>query len=204
MLPEVKLIGQQHAAHGDSLSRNQAASLLGVSLATVDKLVSSQYLPALTSSAVLTLAATPYVSVTAGVLPVLRTASAQPANDGRAFMGDAAYLTDTQFQEANAGWWRSDSDAITGAGVLAVSIGSFITGVLRVHGVADLVSRPQGTRHFYKTTLVGRVGVLGVPDTYRVNSMEPTSADLARQLLGSRTRTVSGGPIAYLTPDSES
>jgi hypothetical protein len=33
---------------------------------------------------------------------------------------------------------------------------------------------------------------------------EPEVAELVRKLLGSRVRTVSSGPIAYLTPDAES
>lgn len=176
-----------------------------MSLATVDKLLRSGYLPGLAASSVLPLAATPYVTCVAGVLPVLRTAAAIPSEDGREFIGDATFLTDAQFVEANAGWWRSDSGTITGAGILPVSIASFITGVLRIHGVAkSQQTGPREVRHFYEAAVVGRVGILGDRGTYRITSKEPEVAGLARKLLGSRVRTISGGPIAYLTPDAES
>lgn len=205
MLPEVRLAGQRDAADGDRLSRNQAASLLGISLATMDKLLRSGYLPRLAASSVFSLAATPYVTCITGVLPVLRTAAATPSDDGREFIGDATFLTDAQFVEANAGWWRSDPDTITGAGILPVSIASFITGALRIHGVAKSEQRgPREVRHFYEATVVGRVGILGDRNTYRITTNEPEVAELTRKLLGSRVRTVSGGPIAYLTPDAES
>lgn len=204
-LPDVRLTGRPDAADGDLLSRNQAASLLGMSLATIDKLLRSGYLQGLAAASVLPLAKTPYVTCVAGVLPVLRTAAATPSDDGREFMGDAAFLNDDQFVEGNAGWWRSDPGAITGAGILPVSIASFITGVLRIHEVAESEQTgPREVRHFYKATVAGRVGVLGDRDTYRITSEEPEVAELVRKLLGSRVRTVSGGPIAYLTPDTES
>lgn len=200
MLPEVELTRPQGDPAGGQLTRNQTASLLGISLATVDKLVKSGYLPSLESSLVLHLAATPFVTVTTGILPVLRTAAAKPANDGRAFMGDAAHLTDRQFRDGNAAWWRSDPDTIVGAGVLAVSIASFVTGVLHIHDVARTRRiASKEVRHAYKATVAGRVGMLGAPETNRILTKDPDLATLTRQLLGMRVRTISGGPIAYLT-----
>jgi hypothetical protein len=116
----------------------------------------------------------------------------------------ATFLTDGQFVEANAGWWRSDSGTLTGAGILPVSIASFFAGVLRIHRVAkSQQTGPREVRHYYEAAALGRVGILGDRGTYLVTSKEPGVAGLARKLLGSRVRTISGGPIAYLTPDAD-
>ncbi|MCC9686917.1 helix-turn-helix domain-containing protein [Streptomyces sp. MNU103] len=82
MLPTIEL-ARPEAAQSSVLSRGEAASLLGVSVNTVSKLLESGFLPGLEASGVMVLARAPQVRVTEGVLPVLRTgAPAAPTREG--------------------------------------------------------------------------------------------------------------------------
>ncbi|MDF3143048.1 MULTISPECIES: hypothetical protein [unclassified Streptomyces] len=188
------------------LTRAQAANVLGLSPNTVSKLLDSRFLGDLQATRVLTLARAPHVSVVEGMLPVLRTAAAaSPSHpdDDRDFIGDSPLLTDEQFLEASRQWWRCEPETIVTAGVLPVAVAGWVTGVLAIQGRDDTRHLGRGeVRHSFTATVVGRVGTLDAPDTYRVLATDRAMADLTRKLLGSRVHTaVSGGPIAYLKAD---
>jgi hypothetical protein len=204
MLPTVVLAKPPNAP-ADVLTRNQAASVLGLSPNTVSKLLASQFLSDLQASRVVALSRAPHVTVKSGLLPVLRTAAAAPPTlpgDLRSFLGDSVGLSDTEFLEASRQWWRCDPDVIVSAGLLCVAIAGWVTGVLAITGI-DSTQRlgPGEVRHAFEAEVVGRVGALDDPATFRVLTQDPAMAGLTRQLLGSRVQAaVSGGPIAYLTP----
>ncbi|MFJ6141572.1 hypothetical protein [Kitasatospora sp. NPDC092286] len=190
---------------GDVLTRNQAASLLGLSPNTVTKLLNSDFLPDLRASRVLALSRAPQVTVTTGYLPVLRTAAAappaDPAEDPRPFLGDSATISDLEFLEANRMWWRCDAERIVQAGVLAIAVAGWVTGVLSIHAREDSRVGRTEIRHSFKAEVAGRVGLLDDPNSYRVLATDPALATLTGQLLGARVQAaVSGGPIAYLEP----
>lgn len=207
MLPSISLAEPPGATSHDLLTRNQAARVLGLSPKTVSKLLDSQFLPDLRASRVIVLSRARQVTVTDGLLPVLRTAAAAPpspeGDDDRDFLGDSPSLTDEEFLAANRMWWRCDPQTIASAGVLAVAVAGWVTGVLAITDVEPECKRfgPNEVRHAFKANVAGRVHELDDPATYRVETTDPALAALTRQLLGSRVQAaVSGGPIAYLTP----
>lgn len=205
MLPSITLADSPDSSTQDVLTRNQAASVLGLSPNTVSKLLASEFLVDLRASRVLALSRARQVTVTSGLLPVLRTAAAAPPSDEgdpRAFLGDASSLTDQQFLEANRQWWRCDAETIVSVGVLPVAVAGWVTGVLAIRSVeATRRHAPADVRHAFEADVAGRVGALDDPATYRVMTTDPTLSALTSQLLGSRVQAaVSGGPIAYLTP----
>ncbi|MER6853749.1 hypothetical protein AB0A81_39655 [Streptomyces flaveolus] len=110
-------------------------------------------------------------------------------------------MTDAQLLEAARQWWRCDAGTVTSAGVLAVAVAGWVVGVLAVHGVQESRSwKPGEVRHSFAADLIGRVGVLDEPGSYRVMTSRPALAELVAPLLGARVQgAVSGGPIAYLS-----
>lgn len=204
MLPTIEL-ARPEAAQASVLSRGEAASLLGVSVNTVAKLLDSGFLPGLEASSVMALSQAPQVRVTDGVLPVLRTgAPAAPTREGddRELIGAGASMTDVQFLEGARQWWRCDAGTVTSAGVLVIAVAGWVVGVLAVHGVQETRAwKPGEVRHSFAADLVGRVGRLDDAGSFRVMTPVPALAELVARLLGARVQgAVSGGPIAYLAP----
>ncbi|MEY9840651.1 helix-turn-helix domain-containing protein [Streptacidiphilus sp. EB103A] len=207
MLPTLTLTSPVQDSDEETLTRNQAARLLGLSPNTVSKLLASRFLPDLQIWKVLALSRHPQVTVACGVLPVLRTGPAahvtRAEDEAPVLQGDGVGLNDEQFLDANRMWWRCDPEAVTEAGLLPVAVAGFVTGVLAIRGIEE--SRrfaPGEVRHAFTATVAGRVGVLHDPATYRVLGSDSQTAQLTAQLLGSRvTAAVSGGPIAYLVAE---
>ncbi|MEU7649244.1 hypothetical protein [Streptomyces huasconensis] len=205
MLPKIEL-ERPEAAPASVLSRSEAASVLGISVNTLAKLLDSGFLPSLEVTRVTALLQAPQVRVMEGVLPVLRTGiPAVPSREGdtREVIGAGARMDDASFLEASRQWWRCDPDAIVSAGVLPVAVGGWVVGVLTVHGVEKTWRLARGeVRHSFVAKVVGRVVTLGDKRSHRLMAEDETVAELTFKLLGSRVRAVSGGPIAYLTPTS--
>ncbi|WP_328974125.1 hypothetical protein [Streptomyces canus] len=205
-MPSIVLVEPEGSA-ADVFSRSQAANALGLSPNTVGKLLDSRFLRDLQAARVMALAHAPQVSVTAGILPVLRTAAAAPPahkDDDRDFIGDSPELTDEQFLEASRRWWRCDPQMIVAAGVLPVAVAGWVTGVLAIHKADATWRLPREVRHSFTATVAGRVGALDAPETFRVLATDPAVADLTGKLLGARVQAaVSGGPIAYLKARTE-
>ncbi len=201
MLPSVALTTPQVLA-GEFLTRPQAATVLRLSPNTVGKLLASGFLPDLAAARVHALARAPQISVTRGELPVLRTGPAGPPpheDDDREFIGDAPHLTDEQFLEASRQWWRCEPDKVVAAGVLAVAVAGWVTGVLAVRGRGGTRHGGRDVRHSFEASVAGRVTALDHPDSSRVLTGDPALAALTRTLLGARVQEArSGGPIAYL------
>lgn len=203
MLPKIEHV-RAEAAPASVLSRSEAASVLGVSVNTLAKLLDSGFLPGLNVAWVTTLLGAPQVRVTEGVLPVLRTGiPAVPSREGdtREVIGAGARMADAPFLEASRQWWRCDADAIVSAGALAVAVGGWVVGVLTIHGVQETRRFARGeVRHSFIAEIAGRVGTLEDKRSYGLMTKDPAVADLTVRLLGARVQAaVSGGPIAYLT-----
>ncbi|MGX1301398.1 hypothetical protein RKD35_002886 [Streptomyces albogriseolus] len=204
MLPTIEL-ARPEAAPASVLSRSEAASLLGVSVNTVAKLLDSGFLPGLEAVQVTALSRAPQVQVTEGVLPVLRTgAPAAPSREGdtRETIGAGAGMADVPFLEGARQWWRCDADTIVSARVLPVAVAGWVVGVLAVHGVQETRRFARGeVRHSFAAEIAGRVGTLDDRQSYRVMTSVPELAEVTARLLGARVQgAVSGGPIAYLAP----
>ncbi|MFK0063405.1 hypothetical protein ACIQTN_29770 [Streptomyces werraensis] len=204
MLPTIEL-ARPEAAPASVLSRSEAASLLGVSVNTVAKLLDSGFLPGLEAVRVTALSGAPQVQVSAGVLPVLRTgAPGVPSREGddREVIGAGASMTDRQFLEGARQWWRCDAATVTSAGVLAIAVAGWVVGVLSVKGVQETRAwKPGEVRHSFVAEIAGRVGTLDDRQSYRVMTSVPELAEVTARLLGARVQgAVSGGPIAYLAP----
>ncbi|WP_274036586.1 hypothetical protein [Streptomyces sp. MMBL 11-1] len=202
MLPKIEHVHPE-AAPASTLSRSEAASMLGVSVNTLAKLLDSGFLPGLNASWVTALLEAPEVKVTEGVLPVLRTGSpAVPSLEGdtREVIGAGADMDDAQFLEASRQWWRCDADVIVLSGVLPVAVAGWVVGVLTIHGTQETRRFARGeVRHAFAAEIAGRVGTLVDKQSYELVTKDPAVADLTVSLLGARVQNaVSGGPIAYL------
>ena len=203
MLPSIVLADPQGPSHHDVLTRAQAQMVLGLTPKTVSMLLASRFLPDLRASRVHALSRARRIIVTSGRLPVLRAGAAVPPPedyDRREFLGDGAGLSDRQFLEASRRWWRCDADAVVSAGLLAVAVGGWVTGVLAVRGVERSWRHGSGqVRYAFDAEVAGRVGVLDDPATFRVLSADPALAALTGQLLGCRVQeTALGGHITCL------
>lgn len=201
VLPSVALTTPR-ALVGAVLTRPEAAAVLRLSPNTVGKLLASGFLPDLAAARVHALARAPQIGVTRGELPVLRTGPAGPpphADDDREFIGDAPHLTDEQFLEASRQWWRCEPDKVTAAGVLAVAVAGWVTGVLAIRGRGGTRHGGREVRHSFDASVAGRITALDDPGGFRVLTDDPALAALTRTLLGARVQEArSGGPIAYL------
>jgi hypothetical protein len=192
----------QHLAGpaGDSLTRTQAAALLGISPTGVDKLLKVGLFPTpIATALVLDLAARPRLEVLQGALTVLRTSppSAASEGDGRR-IGAHLDMADDELTWASLGSWRCDPAVVLANELFAVSVSTIPLAVLRVTGAERPVRFDDGQlRHRFTGELLARLD----PDlSARVLTAEAALAGAARQILTSRVSVSSGGPIGYLAP----
>lgn len=188
-----------------TISRSVTAARLGIAYGSVGKLVRCSILPLPIPAALVDkLAARPDLVVVDGELTVLRTGSKEPANpgkypeDSRAYIGFDMGHSDAELEETSLRWWRSDPEIVRDNQVLAVTVATVPVAVYRITDHVDTYTRPDENRprHHYAGQLLGRLGADLEP-----RMRQDTPGDLralARQILTSRIRTSSGGPIAYL------
>jgi hypothetical protein len=88
------------------------------------------------------------------------------------------------------------------AGVLAVAVGGWVTGVLVICGVDRSWRHGSGqVRYAFDAEVAGRVGALDDPASSRVLTADSALSALTGQLLGCRVQSAaSGGHITCLTP----
>ncbi|WP_246568906.1 helix-turn-helix domain-containing protein [Streptomyces flaveus] len=184
-----------------------AASELGISVNTLKKLIAAGLLPEVHERGNRTLLPAGDVRVLAQretvdleslgceELAVLRVGPAEPVTDDteRMWIGYGARLTTKEKYEALRGWWRCDPERVKRAGVLAVTVGSYVVAVLTdFHG-----SEPgDGGRYRFSAQLAGYTTDLVTP--VQVVRDEVPGAAEARHLLGRRLDSESGGPVAYV------
>ena len=192
---------------GPMFTRPQAASVLGVSMGGIDKLLESGFLGDLKQQAVISLANSPHVRVLDGRLPVLRTAAHRDAilsdhdDRTRKYIGASPTMSDDELLQASNRWWRSNPTDILAAGLLVVAISGFIVAVLQVHSLFRSQPDKKGLlRHAYDASLLCRMDDLADASSKRLCSegLSPRDRDGCLALLGCRVRTLAGGPIAYV------
>lgn len=188
-----------------AISRSVAASRLGIAYGSVSKLVRCRILPLPVPAALVDkLAARPDLVVTDGELTVLRTGSKEPAdrtkypNDERDYIGFDIGYSDAELEETSLRWWRSDPEVVLDNEIFAVTVATVPVAVYRITGpvYAEIRRGEIRPRHHYRGQLLGRLRADLEPGM-RQDTPGHLRA-LARQILTSRIRTTSGGPIAYL------
>ncbi|MEN3540768.1 hypothetical protein AAH991_37035 [Microbispora sp. ZYX-F-249] len=203
------------------ITLRQAADRFDISLAALRKLAAAGLLPvaghpgaaqvipenvarriAHRSHVTPRLLSTPARTNTIAVLRV-DVAKPVPAED-RPYIGFHADLAPEHLLEALRGWWVGNPEKIARAGVLPVTLGGFVVAVLT--GLGDWDSRSTGDgpiRHRFDARLAGYITDLDAPAN-AVRSGSPGDLRIAERVLGKRLTSNSGGPIAYLTFQSQS
>lgn len=186
----------------NTLSRSQAASRLGIAMGAIDKLVAAHIfeLP-ICAELVERLQQRSYLTVLEGEATVLRTDACKPAHPGddRPEIGFSTKHSDTKLEQTSLRWWRSNPARVLDNELLTVTVATIPVAVYQIDGVEGEKRYPgeSRSRFHYTGSLLHRVhpGVLdlplspGVPARYR---------DQVRQIMSSRIKVVSGGPIGYL------
>ncbi|AZH83547.1 hypothetical protein EAO79_12030 [Plantibacter sp. PA-3-X8] len=130
---------------GEALPIRAAARFLGMSPTPLKKGLAAGVIPDLTLASVGAISLVEVlIEVTndAGVtVPVLRLPSAETADRStlpmRAYTGYAAHLSDKEFLDAAARWWKSGTDYPLQAGALMVACGGVVVGWLDILGVKE-------------------------------------------------------------------
>lgn len=194
-----------------TISRSVAATRLDIAYGSVSKLIRCKILRLPVPAAMVDkLAARPDVVVADGQLTVLRTGSKEPADpekypeDERPYIGFDMGDSDAELEETSLRWWRSDPEVVLDNEVFAVTVATVPVAVYRITDHVGTYVQPgeNRVRHHYAGQLLGRLSGDLEPDV-RQNT-PPALRELARQILSSRIRTSSGGPIAYLGAEERS
>ncbi|MFC5910579.1 DNA-binding protein [Streptacidiphilus monticola] len=200
------------------LTTGQAAGQLGMTGAPLRKLIATglvpdvldrpkgQVFPLAALDALKSVPMADLSTLPGPTLAVLRTGPAAAAPDDdpapeREWIGFGAGLTADQLLAASDRWWRCDPERVAAGRYLAVTVGEFVVAVLTgleqaVHNGAPATMRRW---HFTRASLLGWVTDL-TDSTARTISTRAAAEDqaIARQLLGCRLPSESGGPIAYV------
>lgn len=186
-----------------TLTRNQAASRLGLSLALVDKLMRAGILETpILAATVDGLADRSMLAVVAGELTVLRTdarADAHPGEDRR-YIGFHVEHTDAELEATSLRWWRSEPAHVLDNELFAVTVSTVPVAVYGVHEHLESIYREgeDKPRHRYAGVLLGRVypGMAARTLPHTPGHLR----DRVEQIMASRIKVSSGGPIGYLQP----
>lgn len=186
----------------NTLTRNEAAFELELSLTLIDKLIHSGILGVpLPAETIKQLASYPPLKVVEGELTVLRTDARQVAHPGesRQYIGFHTKHTDDQLNETSLGWWRSDPSRVLNNELFAVTVSTIPVAVYRITGHSEPFFRSGkvAPRYKYEGQLLGRVHPgMGTPV---IRQDTPGHLrQLAAQIMTSRITVSSGGPIGYL------
>ncbi|MFF1955172.1 DNA-binding protein [Kitasatospora herbaricolor] len=136
----------------------------------------------------------------AAEVAVLRSdAPVRVEEPGRGWIGFGTGLDEAQLLAALSGWWRCDPARVAAGGVLPVTVGGFVVAVLTGldEWEDDGTVGTAGRYRFTEARLAGYLADLTSP-VNAADPADPQDALLAGLLLGTRLRSVSGGPIAYV------
>jgi hypothetical protein len=197
-------VGAGDTLERETISRNVAASRLGLSIAGVDKLIRSSILtPDIAAETVDELAARPWLQVLEGELTVLRTDARQPAYPGedRKWIGFDAGHNDDELKATSLRWWRSSPVRILDNELFAVTVSTIPVAVYQITGHAGTLTREDEDtpRHKYSGKLLARV-YPGMPRPRVLGTMPGHLRTAVEQIMSSRIKVSSGGPIGYLEP----
>ena len=201
-LPVFPASSRRKQAVTATLTRNEAAARLGLSLALVDKLRRSGILetPTLTAT-VDQLAARPLLSVLEGELTVLRIDARTAAypGEGRQYMGFHIEHTAAQLEAASLRWWRSEPARVLDNQLFTVTVSTVPVAVYRVSTHLGSIYREgeDQPRHHYGGTLLALIHP-GIAEIKVLPDTPDHLRDRVEQIMSSRIEVSSGGPIAYL------
>ncbi|MEZ0446866.1 hypothetical protein [Cellulomonas sp. ICMP 17802] len=200
-----------------TLSRTQAAAMLGIAPGTFDKLVRAHLIALpVRASAVAELAARPPLRVQSGALTVLRTDAINASDphrypgDDRPYIGFGTAMTDEEVAAASLRWWRSDPEIVVDNQLFAVALATIPVAVFEVTETLDCITRPdeasRGIRRYsYGGRLLARIHEGGLEPVVE-RALPKDLRDRAAQIMASRilnSDAAAGGPIAYLNPVPE-
>lgn len=186
----------------DTLTRSQAASRLGIAMGAVDKLVSAHVLALpIRSDVVERIERRGYLVAEEGELTVLRTDARKPAypSEDRKWIGFSTGHSDIELEQTSLRWWRSDPRRVIGNELFAVTIASVPVAVYKIDGVEDeRVRRGEDRPRFHYRGILLHRSHPGMPDLPLSPAVPVRYRDQVRQIMSSRIKVLSGGPIAYL------
>jgi hypothetical protein len=178
-----------------------AATFAGTTRHLLSKVHDAGYLPDLRRSNLLPLARAQYARTADASLPIAQASPARPAagDAWRDWVGDGPHLSDSAWVDAVRGDWNGPVEAVVAAGILAVGVGGFITGLLRITG-ADPVGVGTNTVRFHAELLARLMGPLGeVPHLGApTGGFSAEERALAEILPGCRYATISGPCIGFI------
>lgn len=189
------------------VSQAEARRQLGLHQNALAKLLGSGYL-SLQKTCVGAAAGADFVTITTGSVVVIQTDVAAESDEvpaWRSHVGDGPELTDTEWLDASRGDWHGfDPDQALAARYALITLGSFITGVIRFHQLELSRHERYQIKHRFHAQIVARLtrpgpGQSPLADVERSRHEVTCGADerpLAR-LLGRRVRP-KAGPQAYL------
>lgn len=179
-----------------------AATFIGSSRYLLAKMQAAGYLADLNRSTVVALGQVPFISTPTRLLPVAQASPAKRATgEGwRRWVGDHARLPDAEWLDAVRGDWNGAVESVLDVGLLAIGLGGFITGLLRVTGAQPVGSRETNLVRFDAELLARMTGPIG----RRPHLGRPTGGfteqerGLAEVLPGARFNPVSGPSIGLI------
>lgn len=190
-----------------SLSQAEARRQLGLHQNALSKLLDSGYL-SLQETCVEAAARADFMTITSGRVVVIQTDVVTVSAETppwRPYVGDGPGLTDTEWLDASRGDWHGfDPHQALTAGYALITLGTYITGVIRLRQLELSRHDRYQTKHRFKAQIVARLTGAGaslppLADPHRSRhevACGPGERALA-QLLGQRIRP-KAGPQAYL------
>ncbi|CAD6015962.1 hypothetical protein [Agreia sp. COWG] len=146
-----------------------------------------------------------YLGVSAGELTVLRTDQRVLSNvryprDPRKWIGFHVDHTDMELSESSLRWWRSDPDKVVDNQLFVVTVAEFPVALYMINHLIETMTRDHENRprHHYSGRLLARVHA-GMSTSFAAD-LPADLLDTATQVMNSRIRVSSGGPIGYLRP----
>lgn len=184
------------------LMMGTAATFVGSTRYLLGKVHEAGYLPDLRRETLLTLVRAPYVATENRALPVAQASPARRAHgdDWRTWVGDHVRLSDAEWVDAVRGDWNGAIETVLDLGLLAIGVGGFITGLLRITGAHDVGSAKTNMHRFDAELLARLSGPLGCLP--RLGSPSGGFSEqeryLAQALPGARFTPVSGPSIGLI------
>ena len=194
-------------AASSSLSQAEARRQLNLHQNALAKLLTSGYL-SLQEACVEAAARADFMTIASGQVVVIQTDVATRSAEvpsWRSHVGDGPELTDTEWLDASRGDWHGfDPDQALTAGYALITLGSYITGVLKLRQLELSRHERYQIKHRFQARIVARLTRPGpgqpplgdVERSRREVSCKPGERTLA-QLLGRRIQS-KAGPQAYL------
>lgn len=190
-----------------TVSQAEARRQLSLHQNALSKLLNSGYLT-LQEVCVEKAARADFLTIASGQVVVIQTdvaAESAEVPSWRPYVGDGPELTDAEWLDANRGDWHGfDPHQALTAGYALVTLGSYVTGVIRLHGLELSRHDRYQIKHRFHAEVVARLtttssGQPPLADAQRSRrevACGPNERPLA-QILGQRIAP-KAGPQAYL------